>query len=720
MKPEVRRPNEVFLSVVMPAYNEADRIAESVKITVNTIMEWADSFEIIVVDDGSLDATASIVASLQNEHRSVVRSVRLAGNCGKGAAFLAGAATAKGEYIALLDADLDIHPSQIKTLFDVLHGTRTGMVVGSKWHPASRTEYPPFRKFVSRAYWKLTQVLFRLPVRDTQTGVKLLRRNVAKDVLPRLLCKRFAFDLELCAATKRSGYHIEEAPVTLALRRMSRLRFRDGVRTIVDTAAIFYRTYFRRHYDAPGDAATEEAFVSSKVAVVGCGYVGLVTGACLADIGHDVTCIDIDPNKIAMLSENKIPIFEDGLEDIVRRGNASGKLRFSHDLAEGIKDVAFIFIAVGTPTTPSGEADLSQVVAVAEEIGKALDHRAIVINKSTVPIETTELVAATISEHSVEHLAVHVVSNPEFLREGSAVYDFMNPDRIVIGGDNVEAALQVGTLYRSLDSKIIITDARTAEMIKYTANAFLATKISFANEISKLCEAVGADIKAVVNGVGSDQRIGRAFMNAGLGFGGSCFPKDINAMLQIAGKHGVHSQLLRAVLAINSEQVEFVANLADRALDGGLQGKVVAVLGLSFKPGTDDIRESPAIRLVEALVKRNATVRAHDPISTGKCAGIFSEKVALFDDCYEAITGTDAVILATDWNEYRDIEFSSVGPLMRGRLFIDGRNLFEPAQIKAHGLTYIGVGRGRRGNGRVHSAGAYVASDGIVRKVVPV
>lgn len=683
----------------MPAYNEADRIAESVRITIKAIKEWTDSFEVIVVDDGSADGTADVAAALQDQYTPVLRSLRLSMNSGKGAAFLSGAAAARGDYIALLDADLDIHPSQIRTLLGVSEETHADFVVGSKWHPASKVDYPPFRRLVSRAYWMLTQALFRLPVRDTQTGVKLMRKTAANHVLPKLLCKRFAFDLELCAAAKRSGCRIEEAPVTLALRRMSRLRFRDGMRTLVDTAAIFYRTYFRRHYDARALDASNSANSRSKVAVIGCGYVGLVTGACLADIGHAVTCIDNDQRKIALLQENEVPIFEAGLEEIVRRGRTAGRLRFTYSLAEGIKDAEFVFIAVGTPMTPSGDADLSQVIAVAEQIGGSLDHSAIVINKSTVPIETAELVAATISEYSIGHISVPVVSNPEFLREGSAVFDFMNPDRIVIGANDVSAALRVATLYEPLESKIIITDARTAEMIKYTSNAFLATKISFANEISKLCEAVGADVKIVVDGVGSDRRIGAAFMNAGLGFGGSCFPKDVNAMLQIAEQHGVHSKLLGAVLAINTEQVGFVVDLAERAFKDGLRGKVITVLGLAFKPGTDDIRESPAVRLVETLEKRGSTVRAHDPIAAKNCDGVFSGQVSLFEDHYEAITSADAVILATEWDEYRNIDFAKVKSIMRGRLLVDGRNLYEPKNVTACGLDYIGVGRGVRKNG---------------------
>lgn len=706
-----------FLSSCLPI-NEAERIAESVKITVEALSEWSDSFEVIVVDDGSTDATASIGASLEDRHSPVVRIVLLPKNSGKGAAFLAGAAAARGEYVALFDADLDIHPSQIQALFDVMKTTAADMVVGSKWHPASKVEYPPLRKLISRAYWKLTQTLFRLPVRDTQTGIKMLHRRVTSEVLPRLLCKRFAFDLELCAAVRRSGRQVVEAPVTLALRRMSRLRFRDGVRTLVDTAAIFYRTYVRRHYDSPAAVEAASTRGGSRVAVIGCGYVGLVTGACLADIGHDVVCIDNDEKKIAALRNNELPIFEEGLKEISRRGVSSGRLRFSISIAEGIKNAEFIFIAVGTPMSASGEADLRQVVLVAEQIGMALDHPAIVINKSTVPIETSELVAATISEYSSVHVAATVVSNPEFLREGSAVFDFMNPDRIVIGTGNHDAAMRVKKLYEPLQARAIITDARTAEMIKYTANAFLATKISFANEISKLCEAVGADVKDVVEGVGSDRRIGPAFMNAGLGFGGSCFPKDVNAMLQIAERHGIHSQLLRAVLAINAAQVEFVANLAERALAGGLRGKVVGVLGLSFKPGTDDIRESPAVRLIEMLVDRGATVRAHDPIATAKCTGLFNENVVLFNDSYEALSGADVAILATEWDEYKNIDFTIVRSVMNDGLFIDGRNLYEPAKVTAHGLRYIGVGRGAHGNGRDGVAHSPDDRDAIAPKVV--
>ena len=492
---------------------------------------------------------------------------------------------------------------------------------------------------------------------------------------------------------KRSGHKIIEAPVTLAQRRMNRLRFRDGIRTLVDTSAIFYRTYFRRHYDRPAATTPEVARNESKIAVIGCGYVGLVTGACMAEIGHDVVCVDNDIHKITALRNHKLPIFEKGLEEIVRHGSALGKLRFTENLADGISDAQFIFIAVGTPMAASGEADLTQVHSVAKEIGRLLNHEAIVIDKSTVPIETAEIVAATIKKYSPTQRSVPVVSNPEFLREGSAVFDFMHPDRIVIGADNTDIALRVQSLYEPLQARVILTDARTAEMIKYTANAFLATKISFINEISKLCEAVGADVKDVVAGVGSDRRIGEAFMNPGLGFGGSCFPKDVNALMQIAERNNVRSRLLDAVLAINIAQVEFVADLAERALLGGLAGKTIGLLGLSFKPGTDDIRESPAIRLATILIERGAEIRAHDPAAAQKCVGVFDKGMTLFEQVYDVVCGADAVVLATEWDAYRHLDLTALRTRMRGTLFIDGRNCYEPSHVISYGLRYIGVGR---------------------------
>jgi UDPglucose 6-dehydrogenase len=434
-----------------------------------------------------------------------------------------------------------------------------------------------------------------------------------------------------------------------------------------------------------------------KLAVIGTGYVGLVTGACFAELGNHVACVDSDNTKIRMLKGGEIPFFEPGLSEVVRRNVAAGRLTFHETIGEGIRGTEFVFIAVGTPTGPDGRADLRSVRAVAREIATSLDSEKIVVNKSTVPVETGDLVEAIIRENNPTSFEIGVVSNPEFLREGSAIEDFMHPDRIVIGASNPDHAAAVSKLYAPLDAPIIVTDVRTAEMIKYTANAFLAAKISFINEIANICERTGADVKDVAHGIGSDKRIGSLFLNAGLGFGGSCFPKDVTALTRMAEANGVHPLLLHSVLDVNEAQIRRVTDRLDNTL-GDLHTRCIAVLGLSYKPNTDDVRDSPAIKLIRALIAEGARVRVHDPAAMATSRAELDDEVAYAATPYEAADGTDAVVVATDWNEYKQLDLAELAGRMRGDLLIDARNIYDPEKAVAAGLSYAGIGRVARTN----------------------
>ncbi|MCS6773565.1 MAG: UDP-glucose/GDP-mannose dehydrogenase family protein [Anaerolineae bacterium] len=440
-----------------------------------------------------------------------------------------------------------------------------------------------------------------------------------------------------------------------------------------------------------------------NITVIGVGYVGLVTGACLADLGNRVVCLDINAERIAKLKQGIMPIYEPGLEEVVRRNVAAGRLFFTTDYAEAINapeaKAEMVFIAVGTPEGVDGEADLRYVRAAAECIAETMDHPLIIINKSTVPVGTGDWVADIVRSRQPKPIPFSVVSNPEFLREGVAISDFMNPDRIVLGSLDVEAAQQVAQLYLALRAPIMITDLRTAEMIKYASNAFLATKISFINEIANICEALGADVKEVAAGMGYDKRIGRAFLDAGIGYGGSCFPKDVKALAHMANIQGKHPQLLEAVMQINADArrsiVAKVRNLVGNpngALNR-LEGKVVGVLGLAFKPNTDDIRESPGIDVIRMLQADGAAIRAYDPVAMENAARVLSN-VTLCQDAYETARGCDALVLATEWNEFKHLDLPRLRQLMRQPVIVDGRNIYEPAVMRQHGFTYRGVGRG--------------------------
>jgi UDPglucose 6-dehydrogenase len=431
-----------------------------------------------------------------------------------------------------------------------------------------------------------------------------------------------------------------------------------------------------------------------RLAIIGSGYVGLVTGTCFSELGNTVVCVDNDARKIERLQAGETPFYEPSLGEMVARNVAAKRLSFTTDAAAAVRESEIIFIAVGTPMRADGHADLSAVRAVAREIGLALDGPKIVISKSTVPVETGEMISSIIREHARADHPVSVVSNPEFLRQGSAVADFLKPDRVVIGTQDPDAELVLRDLYAPLEAPILVTDVRTSEMIKYAANAFLATKISFINEIANICELLDVDVRAVCNGIGYDQRIGTKFLSPGLGYGGSCFPKDVRALEQLAVERDYPAPLLHAVELVNRRQVERTVVKLEREL-GGLAGRVIAVLGLAFKPNTDDIRDAPALAVIRRLVDRGATIHAHDPIANDQARAALGEGVTLGADMYATVAGADAVLLATEWNEFRMLDFARCAAVMRGDLIVDGRNIFDPDKVRAAGLRYVGVGRVR-------------------------
>ena len=430
-----------------------------------------------------------------------------------------------------------------------------------------------------------------------------------------------------------------------------------------------------------------------RICIIGTGYVGLVTGSCFADLGNQVTCLDIDEAKIARLDEGVMPIFEPGLEEIVRRNRAAGRLAFTTSYAQGLENAEFIFIAVNTPEGMEGEADLRYVRSAAQQIAQTLDHDAVIINKSTVPIGTGDLVVSIIDRHVRPGIQVAVVSNPEFLREGSAVYDCQHPDRVVLGSSNPEAAEQVAQLYLALRCPIMVTDLRTAEMIKYASNAFLATRLSFINEIASICDQMGADVKEVAEGMGYDKRIGAAFLGAGLGWGGSCFPKDVQALAYMASTHGTHPQLLRAVMDINLYQRRRAIHQLREWL-GGLDERVIGLLGLSFKPNTDDMRSAPSIEIAHLLQNEGAHVKAYDPAAMEN-ARRFLPGVELCADPYQVAANSDALIVVTEWNEFKQIDKARLLEQMRQPYLIDGRNVYDCEEMNRLGFVYWGMGRGR-------------------------
>jgi UDPglucose 6-dehydrogenase len=429
----------------------------------------------------------------------------------------------------------------------------------------------------------------------------------------------------------------------------------------------------------------------SKVAVIGAGYVGLTTAACLADLGNDVTVVDIDLAKIAMLQKRQVPIYEPGMGELVDRNSRAGRLRFTASYADAVPGAEYAIIAVSTPEGEGGEADLSYVEAAATSIAEAMDGPLVVVNKSTVPPLTGDMVSKVLARHQTEHRA-SVVSNPEFLREGSAIQDFMHPDRVVVGSHDREAAEQVARLYAPLEAPILVTpNIYTAEMVKYASNAFLATRISFINEIARISERVGADAKLVAEGMGLDKRIGSTFLDAGIGYGGSCFPKDVAALAAVAEGFAYHPELLHAVMDINRDQRMLVIDKLREALED-LPGRVIGLLGLSFKPNTDDMRQAPSIEIAKVLLAAGAEVRAYDPAAVERSRVLLPE-VEYLKDAYQVAAGADAIVLVTEWNEFRQLDMARIKKLMRHPVVIDGRNIYDPTAMRKLGFTYRGIGR---------------------------
>ena len=431
-----------------------------------------------------------------------------------------------------------------------------------------------------------------------------------------------------------------------------------------------------------------------SVCVVGSGYVGLVTGACLADFGMNVVGVDRDTAKIEALGRHEIPIFEPGLETIVRKNVAEGRLRFTTELSPALRAATVVFIAVGTPSRPDGSADLTFIREVAESIGDNLNGYKVIVTKSTVPTGTGQMIEEIVRGRAGSSADFAVVSNPEFLREGSAIDDFLHPERVVIGSRDqraIDKMLEVYSPLRVADVPFVITNVETAELIKYASNAFLATKISFINEVATLSEALGADVEVVARGMGLDSRIGPKFLHPGPGFGGSCFPKDARAAVQIARENGQRFRIMEAVLEVNCATQQRMVEKIERAF-GGLSGKVVGVLGLAFKPETDDIRESPAITVVDGLLARGAGVRAFDPAAMDACKPLWSG-VEFCETPYEAAEGADGLVIVTEWNQFRALEMGRLKELLRRPLIVDLRNIYEPAKVAGAGFEYVSVGR---------------------------
>ncbi|MBN8734728.1 MAG: UDP-glucose/GDP-mannose dehydrogenase family protein [Xanthomonadales bacterium] len=440
-----------------------------------------------------------------------------------------------------------------------------------------------------------------------------------------------------------------------------------------------------------------------KLTIFGTGYVGLVTGTCLAEMGNHVLCMDVDADKIAKLERGEIPIFEPGLEPLVQRNHASGRLAFTTDAAKAVAHGDVIFIAVGTPPDEDGSADLKYVLAVARSIGEHLERYAVVVDKSTVPVGTADRVRAEIAAAMKKRgadVAFDVVSNPEFLKEGDAVNDCMKPDRIIVGASSPRAVNVVKALYAPFNrnhDRIVVMDERSAELTKYAANAMLATKISFMNEIANIAERVGADVEMVRHGIGSDPRIGYHFIYPGTGYGGSCFPKDVQALERTAHQHQYDARLLGAVEAVNRDQKRKLFDLIERHFNGKLAGLTVAVWGLAFKPNTDDMREAPSRVLMEALWQAGARVRAFDPQARSEAARIYGQRddLVLCDDPWAALDGADALAVVTEWKVFRSPDFARIKAMLKTPAVFDGRNLYDPAVAEAAGLAYYGIGRGR-------------------------
>jgi len=430
-----------------------------------------------------------------------------------------------------------------------------------------------------------------------------------------------------------------------------------------------------------------------KISVIGSGYVGLVTGACFADLGNEVICVDNDIEKIKKLKNNEIPFYEPGLENLVKVNVNEGRLRFTEDTGEGVRNSDIIFIAVGTPPREDGSADLTSIENVGKEIGKNLNGYKLIVEKSTVPVRTGEWLRSVIEKYNVNNAEFDVASNPEFLREGSAIHDFMNPDRIVIGVENEKSAQILVKLYEPLNAPILVTDINSAEIIKHASNAFLSMKISFINAVANICELAGADVKKVAKGIGLDKRIGEAFLNAGIGYGGFCFPKDLDAFIAISERLGYDFKLLKEVRNINNHQ-KLLPVKKLKNIFGTLKEKIIGILGLSFKPNTDDMRLAPSIDIVNALSKEGAIVKAYDPVAMENAKKIFKDvEINYCKNPYETARDCDAIIIVTEWNEFKYLDLIKIKKLMKNNVIIDGRNIFDRKKLEKLGFHYEGIGR---------------------------
>jgi UDPglucose 6-dehydrogenase len=430
-----------------------------------------------------------------------------------------------------------------------------------------------------------------------------------------------------------------------------------------------------------------------KIAVVGTGYVGLVLGACLAESGNDVICVDNVDAKVRMLRRGQVPIYEPGLQELVKRNKSEGRLTFTTDLPKAVRASQVVFIAVGTPQGEDGSADLRHVMGVAREIAKAMPGYRVIVNKSTVPVGTAEKVREVVRRETTHPFSV--VSNPEFLKQGAAVDDFMKPDRVVIGAEDPRAAELMVSLYKPFTrtgAPIMVMDCASAELSKYAANAILATKISFMNEIANVCDVFGADVDRVRQAVGSDRRIGTSFLFPGVGYGGSCFPKDVKALVRFAADKKYDFKILKAVNAVNDLQKRVLVKKIEDHF-GSLKGKTIAVWGLSFKPKTDDMREAPSVPIIETLLSKGAKVQAYDPEAMSVARGIFGSRVSYTKRNYDALKGADALAVVTEWQEFREPDFARMRKLMRGAVVFDGRNIYQPSQMKSEGFTYYSIGR---------------------------
>lgn len=436
-----------------------------------------------------------------------------------------------------------------------------------------------------------------------------------------------------------------------------------------------------------------------KIIVVGTGYVGLVSGTCLAETGVDVTCIDIDKNKIEMLSRGIIPTYEPGLEPILTRNIEKKRLSFSTSIEDSLPGAEIVFIAVGTPPGEDGSADLKYVLEVATEIGKYMNDYKLIVTKSTVPVGTSEKIRKTIHQELVRRkvkIEFDVASNPEFLKEGAAIQDFMKPDRIILGLESEKAKTILNRLYHPFmlsGHRIVYMDIPSAEFTKYAANCMLATKISFMNDLANLCERVGADISSVRKGIGSDPRIGNKFIFAGIGYGGSCFPKDVKALIKTAADAGYHLEIMQAVEQVNSRQKEVLFNKVYSCFNGNLKNRTFGIWGLSFKPNTDDMREAPSLVIIEKLLEAGARVKAYDPVAIDETRKILGEKIIYGHDMYDALIDADGLLLLTEWNEFRIPNYKLLARIMKEKIIFDGRNIYEPTEVMENGFRYFGIGR---------------------------